>query len=144
MPGKALSIMIFSEPRDVTVGRTSRSLLCKDTMLTDVVPRQRSEDLNPVVVIGRSMFKECWMRIDRVLMDYNSAYYALFKCQKSETPFTESLRGSPAHFFSLGDCISRIEHATEVWHDFKHSHFLRRVKYERHHAITGPTNRISQ
>jgi hypothetical protein len=118
------------------------AFLGKDTVPTDVVPKEQREGLDAMVAIARSMFKQRWMRIEKVLTDYNNAYDALFKDRKSPTPFIEFLRGSQAHFFSLGDSISSIDHAIEVWNGFKQSRVLRRMKYERLHALMGLTIRI--
>jgi hypothetical protein len=116
--------------------------LGKDTVPTDVVPKENREDLDALVSMARSMFKQRWMRIEKILADYNGAYDALFKDKKSPAPFIEFLRGSPSHFFSLGDCISSIDHAIEVWNGFKQSRALRRMKYERLYALMGLTIRI--
>jgi hypothetical protein len=118
------------------------SFLGKDTVPTDVVPKENREDLDALVAMARSMFKQRWMRIEKILADYNNAYDALFKDRTSPAPFIEFLRGSPKHFFSLGDCISSIDHAIEVWNGFKQSRALRRMKYERLYALMGLTIRI--
>ena len=118
------------------------AFLGKDTVPTDVVPKENREDLDALVAMARSMFKQRWMRIEKTLSDYNGAYDALFKDKQSPAPFIEFLRGSPSHFFSLGDCISSIDHAIEVWNGFKQSRALRRMKYERLYALMGLTIRI--
>ena len=116
--------------------------LGKDTIPTDVVPKENREDLEALVTMARSMFKQRWMRIEKILSDYNNAYDALFKDQASPAPFIDFLRASPSLFFSLGDCISSIDHAIEVWNGFKQSRVLRRMKYDRLYALMGLTIRI--
>jgi hypothetical protein len=116
--------------------------LGKDTIPTDVVPKENREDLDALVALARSMFKQRWMKIEKTLTDYNNAYDALFRHQKDPKPFIEFLRDSPNQFFSLGDSISGIDHAIEVWNGFKQSNVLRRMKYERLYALMGLTVRI--
>jgi hypothetical protein len=118
------------------------AFLGKDTIPTDVVPKENRDDLDALVAMARSMFKQRWMRIGKILTDYNSAYDELFKERKSPTAFIEFLRNSPTQFFSLGDCISSIDHAIEVWHGFKQSRVLPRMKYDRLYPLMGLTIRI--
>ena len=118
------------------------AFLGKDTIPTDVVPKENRDDLDALVAMARSMFKQRWMRIGTILSDYNSAYDELFKERKSPAAFIEFLRNSPTQFFSLGDCISSIDHAIEVWHGFKQSRVLRRMKYDRLYPLMGLTIRI--
>ncbi len=118
------------------------AFLGKDTVPTDVVPKEQREDLAALVAMTRSLFKQRWMRIEKILSDYNAAYDMLFKERKSPAPFIDFLRGSPNHFFSLGDCISSIDHAIEVWNGFKQSRVLKRMKYERLYPLMGLTIRI--
>lgn len=118
------------------------TFLGKDAIPTDVVPKEQREDLNGLVAMARSLFKQRWMRIEKTLSDYNTAYDMLFKDRKSPAPFIDFLRGSQSHFFSLGDCISSIDHAIEVWNGFKQSRILKRMKYERLYPLMGLTVRI--
>jgi hypothetical protein len=118
------------------------AFLGKDTVPTDVIPKEQREDLDALVGMARSLFKQRWMRIEKTLSDYNNAYDMLFKERKSPAPFIDFLRESPSHFFSLGDCISSIDHAIEVWNGFKQSRVLKRMKYDRLYPLMGLTVRI--
>ncbi|MDA0341945.1 MAG: hypothetical protein O3B74_10155 [Proteobacteria bacterium] len=118
------------------------SFLGHDAVPTDLVPKENREDLDGLVAMARSLFKQRWMQIEKILTDYNRAYDQLFKEQSSPGPFIEFLRASPNHFYSLGDCISSIDHAIEVWNGFKQSRVLRRMKYERLYPLMGLTIRI--
>jgi hypothetical protein len=118
------------------------AFLGRDTVPTDVVPKSNRDDLAGLVMMVRSLYKQRWMRVRKILLDYNHAYDALFKKHKSPAPFIDFLRASPQHFFDLGDCISSIDHAVEVWNGFKQSRVLRRMKYQQLHALIGLTIRI--
>lgn len=118
------------------------AFLGKDTVPTDVIPKEQREDLNSLVAMARSLFKQRWMRIEKILSDYNKAYDLLFKERESPAPFIDFLRESPGQFFSLGDSISSIDHAIEVWNGFKQSRVLKRLKYDRLYPLMGLTVRI--
>ena len=118
------------------------AFLGQDTVPTDVVPKSNRDDLAGLVMMVRSLYKQRWMRVRKILLDYNHAYDALFKKHQSPAPFIEFLRASPQHFFDLGDCISSIDHAVEVWNGFKQSRVLRRMKYQQLYALIGLTVRI--
>lgn len=122
--------------------RDYAAFLGQDTTPTDMVPKENRDGLVETVNMVRSLYKQRWMRVRKILTDYNESYDQLFKEQKTPVPFINFLRKSPEHFSSLGDSISSIDHAIEVWDGFKQSRMLRRMKFEQLSALMGLTVRI--
>jgi len=113
-----------------------------DAVSTDSVPKENREDLDGLVAVADSFFKQHWMKIEKILTYYNLAYNQLFKEQTSLGPFIQFQRASPNHFYNLGECISSIVHAIEVWNGLKKIRSCGRMKYERLHTLMGLTHRI--
>jgi len=115
------------------------AFLRDDTVPTDSIQKDQREDLDAVLGIVRSLFKQRWKRIEKILSDYSSAYDALFKERKSPGPFISFLKESSNHFFSLGDCISCIDHAIEVKNSFNQSKHIKRMRYDKLYSLLGLT-----
>lgn len=76
----------------------------------------------------KTKIKNGWSKSSRIFNEYNSSYDELFVKKGSPTPFATFMGNAPQYFWSLGDVITRIYQAVEVWDKLTHRQPSRRLK----------------
>ena len=100
--------------------------------------------LNYIVVSSDQceLLRERWRKSKVRLEEYNTAYRALFVDKKSPGPFIAFLGNASDVFSELGDSLSRLDHANEVWRSVTDRHGTKHLKYEPLHQLLSLTYQI--
>lgn len=72
-------------------------------------------DINQIRDHIRQKIKDHLTICTRVLGEYNDSYEKLFQRKESPAPFINFLAQSPQHFWTIGESIMRMMHASETW-----------------------------
>lgn len=72
--------------------------------------------------------KNHWTKASVVFKEYNEAYEELFVNQGRAAPFADFMGHAPTYFWSLGDMVSRVYQAVEVWDKMTHRYAERKLK----------------
>ena len=90
----------------------------------------------------RTVLRDRWRKVRSRIDEYNTAYRALFIDKQSPGPFIAFLGSASDVFAELGDSLSRLDHAEEVWRSVTDRHGSRHLKYEPLHQVLSLAYRI--
>lgn len=116
--------------------------LNNETRPLDVVPKQIQQTLDQNIIQLRRRYQARWKTVHVVLFNYRQAYDELFVDHKSPEPFIKFLGEARKNFFSLGDSISRVDHAIELWRNSLGSSVLRNLRFEPLHHLVNLSLRV--
>jgi hypothetical protein len=109
---------------------------------SDVVPKQNRQEMDAATEEVRRLLKVRWQKVRQILDDYHNAYNTLFFDRKSPAPFLEFMKGARRKFYELGDGISRVDHAIEIWRGLRQSKVFVRLKYDQLQTLMELTHRL--
>ncbi len=116
--------------------------LAKKAEPVDMVQPVQRKIIEEVRTAVRGKVRDRWQAVRGRLDEYNDAYRALFIEKRSPGPFIAFLGNASDIFNELGDCLSRLDHASEVRRQITDRQFGGRLKYEPLHGVLSLTYRI--
>jgi len=108
----------------------------------DLIPAANRKIVLDVRDATRALLRERWRKARARLDEYNTAYRKLFIDKQSPGPFIAFLGGASDVFGELGDTLSRLDHANEVWRSVIERHGSKHLKYEPLHQVLSLAYRI--
>ena len=108
----------------------------------DLIPSANRKIVLDVRDATRGLLRERWRKARLRLEEYNDAYRKLFVDKQSPGPFISFLGNASNIFGELGDALSRLDHATEVWRSITDRHGSKHLKYEPLHQVLSLAYRI--
>ncbi len=108
----------------------------------DLIPSSNRRVVLDVRDATRTVLRERWRKVRARLDEYNTAYRALFIDKQSPGPFIAFLGSASDVFAELGDSLSRLDHAEEVWRSVTDRYGSQRLKFEPLHQVLSLTYRI--
>ena len=108
----------------------------------DLIPSANRRIVLDVRDATRSLLRERWRKARARLDEYNAAYRKLFVEKQSPGPFISFLGTASDVFAELGDSLSRLDHANEVWRSVTERHNSKHLKYEPLHQVLSLAHRI--
>lgn len=108
----------------------------------DLIPAANRKIVLDVRDATRGVLRERWRKARARLDEYNAAYRKLFVEKQSPAPFISFLGNASDVFSELGDALSRLDHAHEVWRSVTQRHGSRHLKYEPLHQVLSLAYRI--
>lgn len=108
----------------------------------DLIPQANRKIVLDVRDATRTLLRERWRKARARLDEYNAAYRKLFIDKQSPGPFITFLGGASDVFVELGDTLSRLDHANEVWRSVIDRHGSKHLKYEPLHQVLSLAYRI--
>ncbi len=79
------------------------------------VPISESRAVQKNLGLIRDGFRTEWQTIEKIVREYESSYDKMFKEKSSSTGFLEFLRGSNETYWTIGNCLGKINHAIYCW-----------------------------
>lgn len=76
----------------------------------------------------KQKIKHHWSKAASVFKEYNDAYEELFVNQGRAAPFADFMGHAPTYFWSLGDMVTRVYQAVEVWDKMTYRFANRKMK----------------
>ena len=108
----------------------------------DLIPSGNRKVVLDVRDATRTVLRDRWRKVRSRIDEYNTAYRALFIDKQSPGPFIAFLGSASDVFAELGDSLSRLDHAEEVWRSVTDRHGSRHLKYEPLHQVLSLAYRI--
>lgn len=108
----------------------------------DLIPSANRKIVLDVRDATRGLLRDRWRKARARLEEYNAAYRALFVDKQSPGPFIAFLGNASDVFVELGDALSRLDHANEVWRAVTDRHGSTYLKYEPLHQLLSLAYRI--
>lgn len=108
----------------------------------DLIPTSNRKIVLDVRDATRGLLRDRWRTARSRLEEYNDAYRKLFVDKQSPGPFISFLGNASNIFGELGDALSRLDHAIEVWRSVTDRHGSKHLKYEPLHQVLSLSYRI--
>lgn len=108
----------------------------------DLIPSANRRVVLDVRDATRAVLRDRWRKARARLEEYNTAYRKLFVEKQSPGPFIAFLGNASDVFAELGDSLSRLDHANEVWRSVTDRFGSKHLKYEPLHQVLSLAYRI--
>ena len=108
----------------------------------DNIPAMSQATLNDGINQWRKLHQRHRKAVNLMLAEYRNSYTLLFRDHESPEPFIHFLSKAGKRFYQIGDSISRIDHAIELWKTYLANSTMRFLRYEQLQSLSRVSTRI--
>jgi len=94
----------------------------------DFVSKAEQNELEALRTIIRERLREVWMTSIRIFSEYNCSYDELFGNKQNPTRFIAFINDSSAHFWTLGNTMTKLYNSVDIWNEFTQRFVKRKMK----------------
>ncbi|MFA4995475.1 MAG: hypothetical protein WC521_09280 [Bdellovibrionales bacterium] len=91
---------------------------------------QERAEFKTAVEMIKTRLQEEWQSAERVLKEYQSSYDKMFKLRSGSADFLKFLQNSSKAYYTLGNSLGKIGHATYCWESMSKRYAGRKMPWE--------------